>query len=177
MFYCVVLKNLLKFTPSLPSVCFITKETSSLLDDVLKYQSWKSHIRLEERKEDRAIFKFHLAPWPLSWKTRPTFRSQIYNKQKKHNCNPSCPDVDTALISWFLAARAKSVPINGDILKSKAEELKCLTLKLVMLRGGYIPMDGSQGGRWGIILNIGLFLGRLPWKCALIGSKVYLCQL
>ena len=33
------------------------------------------------------------------------------------------PDVDAALFQWFTAARAQSVPLSGEILKAKAEEL------------------------------------------------------
>ena len=56
-------------------------------------------------------------------KNKATLRGQtLGNKKKKRNHNPSRPDVDKALFSWFLAARANSVPVSGDILKSKAEE-------------------------------------------------------
>ena len=42
---------------------------------------------------------------------------------KKRNRDPSRLDVDAALFQWFTAARAQSVPISGEVLKAKAEEL------------------------------------------------------
>ena len=42
---------------------------------------------------------------------------------RKRNRGSSQADVDAALFQWFSAARAQSVPISGDILKAKAEEL------------------------------------------------------
>ena len=36
---------------------------------------------------------------------------------------PTRSDVDAALYQWFTAARAQSIPISGEILKAKAEEL------------------------------------------------------
>ena len=43
--------------------------------------------------------------------------------------NPSQTDVDTAFFRWFLAARAQSVPVSGEIMKAKAEELAVHALK------------------------------------------------
>ena len=37
--------------------------------------------------------------------------------------DPTRTDVDAALYQWFTAARALSIPISGEILKAKAEEL------------------------------------------------------
>ena len=45
------------------------------------------------------------------------------SSKKKRNRDPSRSDVDAALFQWFTAARAQSVPISGEILKTKAEEL------------------------------------------------------
>ena len=45
------------------------------------------------------------------------------SSKKKRNRDPSRPDVDAALFQWFTAARAQSVPISSEILKTKAEEL------------------------------------------------------
>ena len=45
------------------------------------------------------------------------------SSKKKCNCNPSRPDVDVALFQWFTGTRAQSVPISGEVLKAKAEEL------------------------------------------------------
>lgn len=45
------------------------------------------------------------------------------SSKKKRQRNPTQGDVDEALFQWFTAARAQSVPISGEVLKSKAEEL------------------------------------------------------
>lgn len=45
------------------------------------------------------------------------------SNKKKRARDPVRPDVDAALFQWFSAARAQSVPISGEILKAKAEEL------------------------------------------------------
>ena len=47
----------------------------------------------------------------------------VGSSNKKRVRDPLCPDVDAALFQWFSAARAQSVPISGEILKSKAQEL------------------------------------------------------
>lgn len=44
-------------------------------------------------------------------------------KKKKRVRTPTKLDVDVALFQWFSAARAQSIPISGEILKAKAEEL------------------------------------------------------
>ena len=54
-----------------------------------------------------------------SLKAAATFGS----KGKKRNRDPSRPDVDEALYIWFSAARAQSVPLSGEMLKAKAEDL------------------------------------------------------
>ena len=43
--------------------------------------------------------------------------------KKKWHRYPSRTDVDAALFQWFTAARAQSIPISGEIMKTKAEEL------------------------------------------------------
>lgn len=45
------------------------------------------------------------------------------SSKKKRNRDSSRPDVDAALFQWFTAARAQSVPISSEILKTKAEKL------------------------------------------------------
>jgi len=51
-------------------------------------------------------------------------RQHILGSSKKLRLKGSTkPDVDAALFKWFTAARAQSVPISGEILKAKAEEL------------------------------------------------------
>ena len=44
------------------------------------------------------------------------------SKKKRHR-DPSRADVDAALFQWFVAARTQSIPISGEIMKAKAEEL------------------------------------------------------
>ena len=44
--------------------------------------------------------------------------------------DPSQTDVkDTAFFQWFMAARAQSFPVSGEIMKAKAEELAMHALK------------------------------------------------
>lgn len=47
----------------------------------------------------------------------------VGSSKKKRVHDPLRPDVDAALFQWFSAASAQSVPISGEILKSKAQEL------------------------------------------------------
>ena len=51
------------------------------------------------------------------------------NTNKMRHRDPSQTDVDTAFFQWFLAARAQSVPVSGEIMKAKAEELAVHALK------------------------------------------------
>ena len=44
------------------------------------------------------------------------------NKKKRYR-EPTRLEVDAALFQWFIAARLQSIPISGEILKAKAEEL------------------------------------------------------
>ena len=44
------------------------------------------------------------------------------NKKKRYR-EPTRLEVDAALFQWFTAARLQSIPISGEILKAKAEEL------------------------------------------------------
>ena len=44
------------------------------------------------------------------------------NAKRKRYRESTKPEVDAALYQWFTAARADSIPISGEILKSKAEE-------------------------------------------------------
>ena len=45
------------------------------------------------------------------------------SSKKKRQRDPTKVDVDEALFQWFTAARAQSIPIRGEVLKTKAEEL------------------------------------------------------
>ena len=44
------------------------------------------------------------------------------NRHKKRDLDCTRSDVDKALYLWFTAARAQSIPISGEILKTEAEE-------------------------------------------------------
>ena len=44
------------------------------------------------------------------------------SKKKRHRC-PTNSEVDVSLFQWFTASRLQSIPISGEILKAKAEEL------------------------------------------------------
>ena len=47
----------------------------------------------------------------------------IVNSKKKRQKDPTMPEVDEALFQWFTAARAQSIPISGEVLKTMAEEM------------------------------------------------------
>ena len=47
---------------------------------------------------------------------------QVAPKKIRHR-DPTRTDADISLFQWFTAARAQLVPISGEVLKSKAEEL------------------------------------------------------
>ena len=82
----------------------------------------------EKNKKDIAA-ELAIPPSILSTilKSKEVMRSHhtIERFKKVRHKNPTKPDVDTGLYQWFIAARAQGIPINGEILKSKAEELNC----------------------------------------------------
>ncbi|KAL8606073.1 hypothetical protein ACOMHN_044409 [Nucella lapillus] len=41
----------------------------------------------------------------------------------KHNRGPKLASVDTELLNWFAAIRSQNIPVDGQMLKMKAEEL------------------------------------------------------
>jgi hypothetical protein len=47
----------------------------------------------------------------------------IVNSKKKRQKDPTMPEVDEALLQWFTAARAQSIPISGKVLKTMTEEM------------------------------------------------------
>ena len=63
--------------------------------------------------------------------------------------------MDAALFQWFSAARAQSIPISGEILKAKAEELS------KGLDPGLVLVAGSPDGKFAIISSVALFVGRM----------------
>ena len=64
-------------------------------------------------------------------------------KKMRHRY-PSRTDVDAALFQWFTAARAQSFPINGEIMKTKAEELAA---ELDPKYSGPAHLDGFHDGK------------------------------
>ena len=79
-----------------------------------------------KKKKDVAS-EFKIPPSTLSTilKNKDVLKSSsgIANSKKKCQREPTRVDVDTALFQWFTAARANNIPISGEILKAKAEEL------------------------------------------------------
>ena len=51
------------------------------------------------------------------------------NTNKMQHRDPSWSDVDIAFFQWFTAARAQFVPVSGEIMKAKVEELAVHPLK------------------------------------------------
>ena len=45
------------------------------------------------------------------------------NSQEKLQRTPTKAEVDDALFLWFTAAHAQVIPISGEVLKTKAEDL------------------------------------------------------
>ena len=79
------------------------------------------------------------------------------SKGKKRNRDPMRSDVDEALYIWFSVARAQSIPISGEMLKAKAEEL---SNELSLWYIGLVRMDGYLGGRGAS--PFGQFAVRMP---------------
>ena len=67
--------------------------------------------------------------------------------KKMQHRYPSRIDVDAVLLQWFTAARAQSVPISGEIMKTKAEELAA---ELDPKYSGPAHLDGFHDGKKGI---------------------------
>ena len=80
----------------------------------------------DKKKKDVAS-EYGIAPSTLSTilkdkeKLRPS--AVVGNFKKKRHRDLTRPEIDTALFQWFTATRAQSIPISGEILKAKAEEL------------------------------------------------------
>ena len=79
-----------------------------------------------DKKKDIAA-EVGLPPSTLSTilKNQDSLRASygVGSKKRKRNREPSRINVDEGLFQWFSAARAQAVPINGSILKDKAEEI------------------------------------------------------
>ena len=78
-----------------------------------------------KKKKDVAS-EFKIPPSTLSTilKNKDILKSSsgIANSKKRQR-EPTRVYVDAALFQWFTAARANNIPISGEILKAKAEEL------------------------------------------------------
>lgn len=83
------------------------------------------HMPPGKRKKDVAA-EFDIPQSTLSTilKDKDSLRANdvIGNKTKRQR-NPTRLDIDATLFQWFTAARSQSIPISGEILKAKAEEL------------------------------------------------------
>ena len=79
------------------------------------------------KKKKNIAAEFGIPPSTLSTilKNRDSLQTRhaVGSKTKKHHRDPTQCKVDDALFQWFVAARSQSVPISGEILKCKAEEL------------------------------------------------------
>ena len=79
----------------------------------------------KKKKEIAAEFDIHQSTLSTILMNKVSLKasSTSGSKNRKRNRDPTWTDVDTALRLWFSAARVQSVPISGEILRSKAEEL------------------------------------------------------
>ncbi|KAK7490691.1 hypothetical protein BaRGS_00018108 [Batillaria attramentaria] len=50
------------------------------------------------------------------------------NPDMKRNRGPKLESVDTELLNWFAATRSQNIPVDGEMLKTKAEELAACSL-------------------------------------------------
>ena len=73
------------------------------------------------------MLHLNIAPSTLSTilkdKEKLNASTVVGNSKKKRHRDPTRPEIDAALFQWFTAAQAQSIPISGEILKAKAEEL------------------------------------------------------
>ena len=77
------------------------------------------------RERKREIARKVEIPASTFWKNKKGLQVNhtLGGKGKKCTREPSCLDVDTAIFQWFNAVRAQGVPISGEVLRPKAEEL------------------------------------------------------
>ena len=84
------------------------------------------HLPAHKKKKDIAAeFGIPCSTLSTILKNKETLKRQhALGSSKKFRLKESTkPDVDATLFQWFTAARAQSVPLSGEILKAKAEEL------------------------------------------------------
>ena len=79
----------------------------------------------KKKKDIAAEFGIPASTLSTILKSKDALRNHhaVGSSKKMRHKNPTRPDVDAGLYQWFIAARAQSIPISGEILKSKAEEL------------------------------------------------------
>ena len=85
------------------------------------------HLPPDKKKKDIAA-EFDIPSSTLStiWKNKDSLHAKTalgVNKKQKRHRDPTRLQVDAALFQWFAAARSQSIPISGEVLKAKAEEL------------------------------------------------------
>ena len=81
------------------------------------------------------------------------------NKKKRYR-EPTRLEVDAALFQWFTAARLQSIPISGEILKAKAEELSKALPRLRLWNHGLALVDGFPGGKYDTTSCLGAFVAK-----------------
>ena len=59
----------------------------------------------------------------LKCKDKLQEKQALGSSKKKRHRDPTNSEVDASLFQWFTTARLQSIPISGEILKAKAEEL------------------------------------------------------
>ena len=79
-----------------------------------------------KKKKDMAA-EYGIPPSTLSaiLKNRESLEAShaVGSFKKSRHLDPTRTDVNEVLFQWFTATRAQSVPISGEVLQSKAEEL------------------------------------------------------
>ena len=83
------------------------------------------------------------------------------NKKKRYR-EPTRLEVDAALFQWFTAAWLQSIPISGEILKAKAEELSKALARLRLWNHGLALVDGFPGGKYDTTSSSGAFVAKMP---------------
>lgn len=83
------------------------------------------NLQRKRKKDIAQEFKIPASTLSTILKNKDSLRKcHTFGGSKRMRCkDPTRTDVDAALYQWFTAARAQSIPISGEILKAKAEEL------------------------------------------------------
>ena len=82
-----------------------------------------------EKKRKETAYEFGIKPSTLSGilRGKEKYKFQYYSGQtdvqKMRARPPKQEAVDIALLHWFAFARSNNIPVNGSVMKSKAEEL------------------------------------------------------